>query len=123
MTKIGGAAVGGAVGQASNKVLGKLNPKIGAGVKILVGAIGPEVVKGDFMAEMGSGLIGVGAAELTRNMVPALAGIGENWQVDNSLGAFDEDYASEYDMSGIGNDYSDEDNAIGDVGEENLYDD
>ena len=122
MSKVGGAATGGAIGQASNKVLGKFDPKIGAGVKILAGAVLPELApKSEFVSEMGSGMIGVGAAELLKSFVPGLAGIGAD-DMDQSLGAVENDYIIDgMGMGDLGAD--DPDNAIGDLGEEDYSSD
>ncbi len=97
--KATGAASGGAVALASNKVLGKFDPKIRAIAKIAAGAILPELApKSSFVNDMGCGMIGAGAAELTSVLVPALAvekveGIGTDrgYVIDE-----------EYDLSGVG---------------------
>lgn len=81
----GGSVVGGALSAASNKIIpASLNPKIAGIGKIVLGAVIPEFMpKSEFVKNVGAGFAGAAAAELTIQMVPALApnaataGIGE----------------------------------------------
>jgi len=103
------AAVGGAASLALDKVIPgaikeKLNSKMIAGGKILIGAIIPEVFKKQKMAKpFMHGFIGAAAAELTAELVPALAstasvdGIGE-------VNAIEEEYLFDDAMAGSDDD-------------------
>ena len=103
------AAVGGAASLALDKVIPdsieeKLNPKMIAGGKILIGAIIPEVFKKQKMLKpFALGFIGAAAADLTADIVPTLAktskvsGIGE-------VDSIEEEYLFDEAMNGAADD-------------------
>ena len=83
-----GAAAGGAAAYGLNQLLNKMHPMVAAGIKIGIGAIGPEFVpdagKMKYVKEgvdgLGSGLIAVGTAEIMTHLIetaPAIKGVGE----------------------------------------------
>ena len=118
------AAVGGAASLAIDKVIPgaikeKLNSKMIAGGKILIGAIVPEVFKKQKMLKpFALGFIGAAAANLTAELVPALAdtstvsGIGD-------VDTLEEEYL--FDEAMAGTTQVDEDNAMAGVDEEETY--
>jgi hypothetical protein len=95
-----GVGAGAVIGTIANKPLANLNPKIRSIGKIVAGAVLGEVVKSEFVENMGSGIIAVGASELFSSMTSATAtvqGVGEAY--DTALGAT-EDYQVTESVSG-----------------------
>jgi hypothetical protein len=123
--KAAGVSGGAAVGVVSNKFLGRFDPKIRGGAKILAGAILPEFApKSSFVSDMGAGVIAVGATELLESFAPGLA--SSPAPVSGIYG--DEEYVtdSEYTLSGIDDDNAiagDTDNVIGEIGGDDESDD
>lgn len=70
---VGGLAAGAIAAKQLNKVL-KFDAKILAAGKVALGIALPKMVKNPFMANVGNGMIAVGATELVGAFVPALAG-------------------------------------------------
>jgi hypothetical protein len=114
--KAAGVSGGAVIGVASNKLLGKFDPKIRGGAKILAGAILPEFAsKSAFVGDMGSGLIAIGAMELAESFIP---GLGASAPV-SGIGS-DEEYITdnEYNLAGIDDENSiagDPNNVIGEI--------
>jgi len=110
--KMGMKAAGLTAGGVGAKFLIKtvapnLDPKLKSIGVIVAGAFLPDFLgkRDPFMAQLGDGMMTIGGTELVGGFVPALAGVGDEWEegFDESIGN-----ENEYDV--------DEDNAIGDAG-------
>lgn len=73
LVTVGGLAAGAIVAKQLNKVL-KFDPKILAAGKVALGIALPKFLKSPLMANVGNGMVAVGATELVGAFVPALAG-------------------------------------------------
>ncbi len=73
------AAVGGAASLAANKIIpASINPKIRAVIKIVAGAVLPELAPRIKMLEpAGLGFAGQAGAELAAELIPAIAGVDD----------------------------------------------
>ena len=73
------AAVGGAASLAANKIIpASINPKISAVIKIVAGAVLPELAPRIKMLEpAGLGFAGQAGAELAAELIPAIAGVDD----------------------------------------------
>jgi len=103
LTKTAGLAAGGVGGKVLvKKVAANLDPKLKAIGVIAVGAVLPEMAKRNpMLANVGNGMVAVGGAELVGTLVPAMAGIYDEFDDD-----FDESIAEDYE------EFDDEDSAI-----------
>ncbi len=73
---LGAGAVGAKV--LISKVAPNMNPKLKSAGAIVLGALLPEFAgRSQMMADVGAGIMAVGASELISGFVPGLAGIGE----------------------------------------------
>ena len=73
LVTVGGLAAGAIVAKQLNKIL-KFDAKILAAGKVALGIALPKFVKSPLMANVGNGMVAVGATELVGAFVPALAG-------------------------------------------------
>lgn len=73
LVTVGGLAAGAIVAKQLNKVL-KFDSRILAAAKVALGIALPKMVKNQFVASAGNGMVAVGATELVGSFVPALAG-------------------------------------------------
>ena len=73
------AAVGGTASLAANKIIpASINPKIRAVIKIVAGAVLPELAPRIKMLEpAGLGFAGQAGAELAAELIPAIAGVDD----------------------------------------------
>jgi len=104
LAKIGMKAAGlgaGAVGATlADKIIpASLAAPLKSGIKIVVGAVLPELVKNEFVGHVGDGMLAVGVGELAGSVVPGLSGIGEDPYMNPYLSGFDDPYEPD---SGIG---------------------
>ena len=123
--RIAGVSAGAVGGELLNKahVIGNLSPTLRGGIKIVAGAVLPELMpKQVFLGHIGDGLIAAGAIDtyngLTSPPVEGLEGIGDKFDdkfvVDNDydVQGFDDDPINGVDqenpMGGIG-DYAEDD--------------
>lgn len=64
-----GVGVGAGVSVLADKPMQNMNPKIKAGIKIIAGAILPELMpKAPFVGSMGDGLLAGGVIDLTKDL-------------------------------------------------------
>lgn len=106
--KAGGAAAGGAGSTLLNRapVIKDMDSKLRAGVKIVIGAVIPELFpKVKILDSVGNGMIGAATAELVEEILPApdtkgkLDGIGEDPQFD------DEQFITDPEIHGPGEEH------------------
>lgn len=76
-TKAAGAATGGAAAAlVQDRLFTDMNPKMKAGIQVIVGAVLPELApKSDFLNAAGMGMIGVGGANLAKEF-NIISGVG-----------------------------------------------
>lgn len=76
-TKAAGAATGGAAAAlVQDSLFTDMNPKLKAGIQIVAGAVLPELApKSDFLNAAGMGMIGVGSANLAKEL-NIISGVG-----------------------------------------------
>ncbi len=125
--RIAGVTAGAAAGTLANKPLVNMNPKLRGVIKIGIGAILPELApKGDFLKDVGAGIIATGAVDLLGAFAPALVsgldGIGEVGETAsdfvNGIGADDmvngsEDYLITESVNGTDDAMGTDDEVIG----------
>jgi len=115
--RVAGVGAGAVAGKVINKPLTSMNPKLRAGLKVLVGAAIPEFVKGKFVEDMGSGLIAVGASELVEELAPSLvSGVSGTDNAMGNLELEDEGFVMDADVNlANGNVSGVMENAVGDA--------
>ena len=74
-------------------MVGTLDPKIRAGIKIALGVALPAFVKSDLVTAVGDGMIAVGSNQLVASFTPAVQGIGDVYGDDSAI-LGDEDFIS-----------------------------
>ena len=123
-TKVVGVAAGAEAGLVIDKITAGMNidPALKGAGKIILGALVPEFIKGEFMESMGSGLIATGVIDLNKKFVPSMiTGVGQSNKnnKDNAMGevdVIDEDYRVSGDYVEVDDEYGNPDNP----GNENM---
>jgi O-succinylbenzoate synthase len=75
-------------------MVGSLDPKIRASIKIALGVALPAVVKSDIMTSIGDGMIAVGSNQLVASFTPAVQGIGDVYGEDDGVYGEGDEYVS-----------------------------
>ena len=100
--RVGGVAAGAVAGELVNKVgfIGNMKPALRGGLKIIVGAVIPELMpKQAFVGHIGDGMIAAGAIDtyngLTSKTDAPVEGIGDQFTEDQFV------VDNDYDVNGI----------------------